>query len=103
MESEETGTVLVLESLMNPARVLRTPWTEKIIEMENRKASLEELAPMISGKVSYQGWNSGDLSEGMYHMGQVIGLIDDVPTVADLMKRIMQEAAEAKKRLDQMA
>ena len=35
-------------------------------------------------------------------MGQVIGLIDDIPTVADLMKRIMNEAAEAKKRLDQM-
>ncbi len=103
VESEETGTVLVMESLMNPARVLRTPWTEKIIEMEGRKASLEELAPMISGKVSFQGWNSGDLSEGIYPMGQVIGLIDDIPTVADLMKRIMKEAAEAKKRLDQLA
>ena len=103
LQAEETETVLVMESLMNPARVLKTPWTEKIIEMEHSGAKLEDLAPMISGKVSFTGWGNGDLSEGIYPMGQVIGLIDDIPTVADLMKRIMSEATEAKKRLDQLS
>jgi NAD(P)H-dependent flavin oxidoreductase YrpB (nitropropane dioxygenase family) len=100
LEAGEADTVLVMESLMNPARVLRTGWVDKILEMERRNASLEELAPMISGKVSFKGWESGDLSEGIYPMGQVIGLIDDVPTVADLMKRTIEEALETKKRLD---
>jgi len=100
LEAEETETVLVMESLMNPARVLKTPWTEKIIEMEKGGAKLEELAPMISGKVSFVGWNNGDLSEGIYPMGQVIGLINDIPSVADLMKRIMDEADQALKRLE---
>jgi NADH:quinone reductase (non-electrogenic) len=100
LEAGEADTVLVMESLMNPARVLRTGWVDKILEMEKRNASLEELAPMISGKVSFKGWESGDLSEGIYPMGQVIGLIDDIPTVADLMKRTIQEAMETKKRLD---
>jgi nitronate monooxygenase len=102
LEAEETETVLVMESLMNPARVLKTPWTEKIIEMERSGAKLEDLAPLISGKVSFVGWGNGDLSEGIYPMGQAIGLIDDVPTVAELIKGIMQEAGEARKRLDQM-
>ena len=100
LEAGEADTVLVMESLMNPARVLRTGWVDKILEMEKRNASLEELAPMISGRVSFKGWESGDLSEGIYPMGQVIGLIDDIPTVAELMKRTVAEALETKKRLD---
>ena len=102
LESGEAETVLVMESLMNPARVLRTPWSEKIIEMERKGASLEELAPMISGKVSFKGWVNGDLSEGIYPMGQVIGLIEDIPTVAELIKRTVNEAMETKKRLDKL-
>ncbi len=101
--SGETETVLVMESLMNPARVLKTPWSEKIIEMERRGATLEELAPMISGKVSFKGWENGDLSEGIYPMGQIIGAIEDIPTVAELIKRTIAEAMEAKKKLDKLA
>jgi len=100
--AHEADTVLVMESLMNPARVLKTPWSEKIIQMEGQGASLEELAPLISGRVSRKGWSEGNLEEGMYPAGQVIGRIQDIPTVADLIQRIVEEAMEAKKRLDQL-
>lgn len=103
IKSQEAETVLVMESLMNPARVLKTPWSEKIIEMEHRGATLEELMPMISGQVSRKGWSEGNLDEGMYPAGQVIGRIEDIPTVADLIKRTMAEAMEARARLDKMA
>jgi NAD(P)H-dependent flavin oxidoreductase YrpB (nitropropane dioxygenase family) len=94
VQADETETVLVMESLKNPARVLKTPWSEKIIEMEQRGASLEELAPFISGRVSRQGWAEGNLNEGMYPAGQVIGRIRDIPTVAELITRIIEEAKE---------
>lgn len=100
VESHETETLLVMQSLMNPARVLKTPWSEKVIEMEGQGASLEELMPMISGQVSRKGWSAGNLNEGIYPMGQVIGRIQDVPTVAELIKWIVDEAMEAKGRLD---
>ncbi len=103
IKSQEAETVLVMESLMNPARVLKTPWSEKIIEMERQGATLEELMPMISGQVSRKGWSEGNLDEGMYPAGQVIGRIEDIPTVADLIKRTMAEAMEARARLDKMA
>jgi NAD(P)H-dependent flavin oxidoreductase YrpB (nitropropane dioxygenase family) len=57
---------------------------------------------MISGMVSFKGWTTGDLSEGIYPMGQIVGLIDDIPTVAELIKRTVEEAMETKKRLDQL-
>ena len=56
--AQEAETVLVMESLQNPARVLKTPWSEKIIEMEHQGATLEELIPMISGSVK-PSWLGG--------------------------------------------
>ena len=43
------------------------------------------------------------LTEGIWSAGQVVGLINDIPTVADLMKRIVQECEETiQRRLNNM-
>jgi NADH:quinone reductase (non-electrogenic) len=88
----EADTMMIMKSLRNPSRVLRTPWTEKIVELESQGATLEDLIPYISGEVSKKGWNEGKLEEGIYAMGQAIGLIDDIPTVAELMESLIREA-----------
>jgi NAD(P)H-dependent flavin oxidoreductase YrpB (nitropropane dioxygenase family) len=100
LEMQETETVLVMKSLKNPTRVFLTPGAQKILELEAKGASLEELAPHIAGAVSRKGWKEGVLDEGMYSGGQVVGRIHDIPTVAELMQRIVAEATETKKRLD---
>jgi NAD(P)H-dependent flavin oxidoreductase YrpB (nitropropane dioxygenase family) len=40
------------------------------------------------------------MDKGMYSGGQVVGRIHDVPTVAQLMERIINQALDAKKALD---
>jgi nitronate monooxygenase len=100
VESPETSTVLVMQSLSNPSRALRTPWTEKILEMEGQGASLEELVPYIKGEASQKGWHAGNLDQGIMPLGQVVGRVRDIPTVAELMERIVNEATETKKKLD---
>ena len=99
IEAVESETLLVMKSLMNPLRVLRTPAAEKVIELEGKGATIEELAPHISGRSS-SGWDTGIFDEGMYSAGQIIGRIHDVPTVGELMERIVKQAVEAKKNLD---
>lgn len=37
---------------------------------------------------------TGDLSQGVFSAGQVIGMIRDVPTVQELFDRIVGEATE---------
>ncbi|OGP51498.1 MAG: hypothetical protein A2Y79_08275 [Deltaproteobacteria bacterium RBG_13_43_22] len=100
VETLETETVLVMKSLMNPSRVLKTPGSEKILELEAKGASLEELAPYISGRTSAGGWKEGTFDKGMYPGGQVVGRIHDIPTVAELIQRTVAEAMEVKQRLD---
>jgi len=102
LESSEADTLLVMKSLRNPSRVLRTAWSEKILEMEERGAGLEELAPFISGRVSRAGWEEGSTEEGMYAGGQVVGRLHDLPTMSELVGQIMTEAAEAKKRVSEL-
>jgi nitronate monooxygenase len=99
IEFDEKDTLLVMKSLKNPSRVLRTAWSEKILEMENKQATLEELAPLISGSVSGAGWRDGAVEEGMYPGGQVIGRIHDLPTMSELVERIVAEAVEAKETI----
>ena len=96
---DEKETLLVMKSLKNPSRVLRTPWSEKIVEMEGRGASLEELGPMISGSISRLGWRDGKVEAGMYPGGQVIGRIHDIPSIPDLVKRIVDQAMQTKERI----
>ncbi|MBW2142754.1 MAG: nitronate monooxygenase [Deltaproteobacteria bacterium] len=100
VELPETSTVIVMQSLGNPSRVFRNAWAEKVLEMENRRASLEELAPLISGEAGRTGWLKGDLDKGLFSVGQVVGRVRDIPAVAELMEQIVSEAKDAKARLD---
>ena len=102
VETPENETVLVMKSLYNPSRVLRTPGSETILDLEAKGATLEELAPHISGRAAASGWQAGSFDEGMYPGGQVVGRISDIPTVAELIERTVEEAVEVKKNLDKL-
>jgi len=100
--SSETNTVLVLKSHGNPIRVLKTPWTEKILEMEDNGVSFEELIPMIQGQISRKGWQTGDLDEGIFPVGQVMGCIKDILCVEDVIENIIRDASEVIGKLPQV-
>lgn len=70
--------------------------------MEERGATLEELVTVVSGQRYKQALESGDLNVGVFYSGQCIGLIHDVPSVEELISRIMSEAEEVRRRLNAM-
>jgi NAD(P)H-dependent flavin oxidoreductase YrpB (nitropropane dioxygenase family) len=94
VQAAERDTMLILRSLRNTERVLRNPVAEKVYEMEQRGATIEELAPLISGKEGQKLLDTGELDKGTMTAGQVVGLIRDIPTVKEVIDRIMQEAKE---------
>jgi len=101
-KAAEMETVMVMESIQNPGRVLRNAWAEKVLGMEREGRPLEELAPLISGQNSLKALTQGVVEEGLIYCGQVVGRVEDTPSVAELMDRIVSEAAEVKTRLDGM-
>ena len=92
LASSEADTTVIKRSLGAPARALTGPWTEKIISMEAENADYEALKDFISGEANQRFIHNGELKNGYGWAGQVAGLIHDVPSVAELFGRMVQEA-----------
>jgi nitronate monooxygenase len=54
--------------------------------------TIEELAPLVSGKRGASVYETGDIHGGVWTAGMVAGLIHDIPTVKELVHRIVAEA-----------
>ncbi len=99
LKAEETDTLMALRSLGDPVRYLKLGLAEKVLAMEGRGARLEELVTVVSGTKMKQALESGDLSNLVFSCGQCVGLIHDIPSVKELIGRIMSEAVEVRHRL----
>lgn len=97
---KETDTVIIKRTLGAPGRVLKTPHALSIIEREQAGATYEDLKEMISGKANRSYIYDGSETSGYGWAGQVIGLINDVPTVQELFDRMLAEAQEERTRLE---
>jgi nitronate monooxygenase len=95
----EADTILIQKSIKNASRVVRNQHTEKVLEMENKGATLQELLPMISGQRGRNAYETGDFSEANISVGQGVGLIRDIPTVKEIIDGIVAEAKNIMKRL----
>ncbi|MBW2624086.1 MAG: nitronate monooxygenase [Deltaproteobacteria bacterium] len=100
VEAPENATTIVMQSLMNPMRAYRNSTAEQVLELESKGAGIEELAPVISGEQGRTGWQQGNLDQGLMPVGQVMGRLKDIPTVADLFKRIIDEAVETQGKIN---
>jgi len=99
IRADERATVVIERSVGRPGRVLDSPGARKILAAEAGATSIEELLPLIEGNVNRRGAHDGDLEEGFVWAGQVIGLIDDAPPVAELIERMVSGAAAIVGRL----
>lgn len=99
LQTDEAGTMLIERSIRNTARVIRTEFSSKILEMEEKGATLEELFPWIDGARSKRSYVSGDTSDSILYSGQVVGLIHEIPSVKEIIDSIMSEARLVGQRL----
>ena len=105
VDNDERGTNLIFRSLKNTARVGKNSVSDQVVEILKRpEAKFEDVAPLVRGASGRVLLETGDLDAGLIWAGQVQGLIHDIPTVAELMQRIMREATEIiRRRLPGMA
>jgi enoyl-[acyl-carrier protein] reductase II len=97
--AKETDTLVIQRSIGHPARVLRGAYAEDILAREQRGATLDELLPLIAGEANRRAAIEGQLAAGFVWAGQGVGLIDDIPSVAELVERIAAEADDARRRM----
>ncbi len=99
VNAKETDTVIIKRTLGAPGRVLKTEYTQQIIAREQEGATYEDLKDAISGKANCRYIYEGKETDGFGWAGQVVGLIDTIPTVQELLNEMISEAEEGRLRL----
>ena len=92
--ASELDTRLVMRSLRNTERVLRNPAVDRLIAKERAlgdKLKFEDIIEEVAG-VYPKIMKDGTMEAGAWSCGMVAGLIHDIPTVQELIDRIMAEA-----------
>jgi enoyl-[acyl-carrier protein] reductase II len=95
--AQEGDTVLTLKELA-PVRLIRNKFHGDLQAAYARCASAEELKQVLGRARAKRGMFEGDLEEGELEIGQVSGMIRDVPPAATVLHRLVAEyeAARAK-------
>jgi nitronate monooxygenase len=102
VEATELDTVLVMRAARNTERVLRNKGVDQLLEIEREKGGklkIEDIHEQVAG-VYPKVMIDGDMDAGAWSCGMVVGLINDIPTVKELIDRIMTESEQIiRKRL----
>jgi len=95
VENDERATDLIFRTLHNTARVARNAISQQVVAIERAGgAKFEDVADLVKGARGREGLETGDTDHGVWTAGMVQGLIHDVPTVKDLVDRIVAEAED---------
>ena len=96
VKATERDTNLIFRTLHNTGRVLKNAVSEQVVATERRPGGCEfkDIQPLVSGQRGRATLESGELESGLVWAGQVIGLIDDIPTCEELISRMVRECRE---------
>src|SRR5689334_2978627 len=104
--ASELDTRLIMRPLRNTERVLKNAAVDRLLDKEKTLGANLKFEDIIAevGGVYPRIMKQGEMDAGAWSCGMVVGLIHDVPTVQELIDRIMREAEEIiGRRLARMA
>ncbi|MFT3975940.1 MAG: nitronate monooxygenase family protein [Sphingomonas bacterium] len=95
VENDERATDLIFRTLHNTARVMKNAVSQEVVAIERRGgATFEDVQSLVAGKRGLSAMERGDTDGGIWSAGMVQGIINDIPTVKELVDRIVAEAEE---------
>jgi NADH:quinone reductase (non-electrogenic) len=94
VKATELDTRLIMRALRNTERVLKNDAVDRLLEIERergRSLKIADIHDQVAG-VYPKVMIDGDMDAGAWSCGMVAGLIHDIPTVKELIDRIMLDA-----------
>jgi len=91
--ASERDTNLIFRTMNNTARVFKNAISDEVVSMEQRPGGcrFEDVRHLVAGVLGRASWETGNVNGGVLTAGMVIGLIDDIPTCAELIERMTQD------------
>jgi len=93
LQMNDTGTVISGRKL-GPTRGIKTRVTDQVLEMEARGASAEELQEFLGPGRARQGQLDGDLDNGEGYCGSIAGMIKEIVSAGEVVRRIVEDSTK---------
>jgi NAD(P)H-dependent flavin oxidoreductase YrpB (nitropropane dioxygenase family) len=106
VENTECDTILTNRTLRNTSRVARNAISIEVARIQqDTSKTIEDVRELVSGiRGRTNVMKNGDMDGGIWSAGQSQGLIHDIPSCDELVKRITKQAEDIiHSRLDRMA
>ena len=100
VDASERDTTLIFRTLRNTARVFKNAVAQEVVSIEARPGDTDfmELKDLVAGVRGRERCiEQGELDDGIWSAGMVVGLIHDIPSCEELIQRMVAEAREAVK------
>ena len=91
---DEHSTNLIFRNLGNTARVAKNSVSDEVVRILAEGGAFEDVKDLVAGSRGSRVYETGDPELGIWWAGMAQGLIDDVPSVAELVSRIVEEATD---------
>ncbi|MEV4509292.1 nitronate monooxygenase [Dactylosporangium sp. NPDC049525] len=88
----ELDTTLIFRTLHNTARVATNTVSREVVEILRAGGEFADVRDLVAGVRGREVYETGELERGLWTVGQAQALIDDIPTVAELVERMVAEA-----------
>lgn len=97
VKASERDTNLIFRTLKNTGRVLKNRTSDDVVGIESRPGGCEfaDLQPLVAGARGRAALETGAVDDGLVWASQVIGLVDDIPTCAELVERMVSDCRMA--------
>ena len=93
VENDERATDLIFRTLHNTARVMKNEVSQEVVAIESKGgATFEDVRELVAGARGRDALAHGDVNGGIWSAGMIQGLIHDIPSVKELVDRIIAEA-----------
>ncbi|MDO9409383.1 nitronate monooxygenase family protein [Patulibacter sp.] len=94
VQNTERDTELMFRPLRNTARVASNAVSREVVEILNKGGEFKDVQSLVAGSRGREVYEQGDPERGVWSVGLVQGIINDVPTCHELVERMVAEADE---------
>lgn len=101
VQAQPTDTELCMQTVGNTVRSLRNETTGAVRALEATQPGLtiQDLMPLVSGRIGREAYLSGDWSKGLLSAGHALAFVDRLEPLAAIVARLEQQMHEALRRL----
>jgi nitronate monooxygenase len=92
--ADERRTQLIFRSLRNTARVADNEVSREVVRVLAAGGEFADVHHLVAGSRGRTVYETGDVDAGIWYASLALGFIEDIPTVAELVGRIVREAEQ---------